>query len=362
MESASFIQQGGLARQSGFAYPAVLALALLVPLFFILQKKRIFSRPALNLTMADWDGSAFIWKSAVSRAAVFLARFFASAAFLLSVAALADPIVTKKEKVYASRGTDILFVLDTSPSMAARDISRGIARDSSEAGGGIRSRFEAAREIIMQLAHNNSGQTGLVSFATEAVMTVPVTSDKEFFSRHLGGINIGELGNGSAIGTGLALAVYHLASDASRSKINKCVILLTDGENNRGSIHPLTAARLAQENSITFYVAGLGTKGRVPLEYVDPITGAAYSGYLDSRFDESALRNLAAEGGGLYFAVTTLKELEASLASVAAREQTTQQWYYRAHVTRYYGKFLFASVLCAVSAWIIKKIILKESL
>jgi Ca-activated chloride channel family protein len=362
MEPASFMPQDNIAPQSGFACPVVLALALLVPLFFILQKKGIFSRPALNLTMADWNGSAFIWKSAVSRTAVFLTRVFASVSFLLAVAALADPIVTKKEKVYASRGTDILFVLDTSPSMAARDISRGGAREMPEAGGGIHSRFDAAREIIMQLAQNNSGQTGIVSFATEAVMTVPVTSDKDFFSRRLGGIKIGELGNGSAIGTGLALAVYHLASDAARSKVNKCVVLLTDGENNRGSIHPLTAARLAQENGITFYVAGLGTKGRVPLEYVDPITGAAYSGFLDSRFDESALRELAAEGGGLYFAVTTHKELEASLASVAAREQTKQQWHYRSRVTRYSGKFLFASILCAAFAWVIKKIILKESL
>jgi Ca-activated chloride channel family protein len=337
----------------GFEHPAALTLVLLVPLYYFLCAKGIFARYAIFLTMADWNGTAFVWKNVPSRAAVFLARILITLTFVFAVVSLAEPVVKRQEKVFTSRGMDILFVLDTSPSMAAKDIAHG--------DGLFNSRFDAAREIILNLSRDKPGQMGIVSFASEAVMSIPVTADMDFFSRRLAEIKLGSLGNGSGIGTGLALAVYHLASNAKDAKHNKCVVLLTDGENNKGTIHPLTAARLAQEYGITFYIAGLGTKGRVPLEYVDPVTGTAYSGFFDSHFDETSLKNLAAEGGGLYFAVTTLKGLKMSLEAVAAREQTARTWYYRAETEHFHG-FIFASCGCAVLAWLIKRILLKETL
>ena len=344
--------------QLNFEHPWALLLVLLAPLYVFLRKKRILVRPSVLLTMNDWNGSAFIWKSSIVRAAFFLARGTALLAFLCAVIALAEPCVNKQEKVYESRGTDILFVLDTSPSMAARDILRE--------GAGAVSRFDAAKEIIAQLASQNSGQMGIACFASEAVLVSPATSDMNFFLRRLEEISVGGLGDGSGVGTGLALAVYHLASreiapNAGR-EAKKCAVLLTDGENNTGSIHPLTAARLAEEHGITLYVAGLGTTGRVPIEYVDPKTGAVYAGQLDSRFDERALKELAAEGGGSYFSVTSLQELSASLKHIAAREQTAQAWHYRAERTRFFDKFLLAAIVCGALFFVITKIILKETL
>jgi Ca-activated chloride channel family protein len=343
-------------KSYGFEHPAVLALILLVPLYYFFRSKGIFSRYAVFLTMADWNGTAFVWKNAPSRAAVFLSKIFVALAFVFAVVSLAGPVVKRQEKVFTSRGMDILFVLDTSPSMAAKDIAR-----SGGPGGIFNSRFDSAKEIILNLAQKHPGQMGIVAFASEAVMSVPVTSDMDFFSRRLEEIKLGALGNGSGIGTGLALAVYHLASNAKDAHHNKCVVLLTDGENNRGAIHPLTAARLAQEYGITFYIAGLGTKGRVPLEYIDPATGTTYSGFFDSHFDETSLKNLAAEGGGLYFAVTTLRGLEMSLEAISAREQTNRTWYYRADIEPFHGT-VSAAFACAVFAWLIKRILLKEIL
>jgi Ca-activated chloride channel family protein len=182
--------------------------------------------------------------------------------------------------------------------------------------------------------------------------------------RRLEEISVGALGDGSSVGTGLALAIYHLSSreiaprDARGAK--KCAVLLTDGENNTGSIHPLTAARLAHEYGITLYVAGLGTTGRVPLEYIDPKTGTVYSGQLDSRFDERALKELAEEGGGSYFSITSLRELSALLGQITAFEQTTQAWHFHAEVTRFFDKFLIAAIVCCALFFVLTKIILKE--
>jgi Ca-activated chloride channel family protein len=213
--------------------------------------------------------------------------------------------------------------------------------------------------MIASLAQSNAGQLGLVSFASEAALSVPVTVDRAFFSSRLDEIAVGSLGDASSLGTGLALAVYHLSSTGAQKK---CIVLFTDGENNAGYIHPLTAARLAKEHGITLYVVGIGTKGRVPLDYVDPKSGEAYSGYLDSQFDERALRDVSAEGDGLYFAVTTLRELESSLLSVVEREQTEQAFYTKRADIPHYNTFILAAALCAAFAWLLKRLILKEAL
>jgi Ca-activated chloride channel family protein len=338
-------------ESAGFEHPQALFLALLVPLFFVLRKTGSLCRPAVPLTMADWQGSAFVWKSSVSRIVTFFTLLFANAAFLLSVIALASPIATRTEKVFTTRGTDILFVLDTSPSMASRDIVRETRNTDS--------RFDAAKKIITSLAQNNIGQLGLVAFASEAALTVPVTVDREFFLQRLSELAIGELGDASSLGTGIALAVYHLTSTGAP---RKCIVLFTDGESNAGYIHPLTGARLANEHNISLYVVGIGTKGRVPLEYVDPKSGETYSGYFDSQFDEHALMEISSEGDGLYFAVTTLRELELSLTTVVEREQTTQVFYIKRTDVPYYESFIIAASLCAVFAWVLKRVILQEAL
>jgi Ca-activated chloride channel family protein len=301
--------------------------------------------------MGDWGGSAFVWRSGPAGAASLGAVLLASLGFLCAVIALAGPEARRKEKVFTSLGTDILFVLDTSPSMAARDINAG--------GWDTRTRFEAARAAIGAAAEKDYGQAGILTFASEAALASPVTVDREFFSARLGEITLGALGDSSSIGTGLALAVYHLASTGGQKK---CIVLFTDGENNAGFIHPLTAAALARDKGITLYVAGIGARGRAPLEYRDPKTGRTLSGFLDSRFDEGALRELAAEGGGRYFSVTTLGELGAALEAVALREGSEQSFYYRVETRSFRRQFIAAALGAAALAWVIKRLVLGEAL
>ena len=328
-----------------FENPAAFLLLLLLPLLFILRYLKIFNRITFPAVLADWQGRSFEWKGKPQKFLSGLARIFFTLAFIISVAAFADPVISNQEKVYTSLGTDTVFVVDTSPSMSAKDVD-GLMR------------LDAAKNTIFNLTSNNDGcRFGLVALGSNAAVLVPPTSDHSFFINQLTKISAGGFGNGSAIGDGLSTAVCHLVSSTAPKK---CIVLLTDGENNAGEIHPETAARIASDNSITVYVVGIGSKGKVPIEYTDPSTGKLYSGYLDSNFNPASLKKIATLGNGRYFEAQTIEDLSSILKSVSKLETVTQTYTYRTVGKLFYRQFLTVAIILFCLAWFIRRIILKE--
>lgn len=323
-----------------FQQPLAFLLILCIPLLVLFRKLGIFSAPSFFLILRDWQGDAFEWKAPVRKIARFLSILLFAVGFLSLVVGFAEPVRLHQEKIYTSRGTDIVFVLDTSPSMMARDIA------------GM-SRLDAARQAIVTMVPQTQGTGyGLVAMASEAALVVPPTLDREVFFSRLASLESGGLGDGTALGAGLSTAVYHLSGDAAPKK---CIVLITDGENNSGAIHPDTAARLARDNNITLYVLGLGTRGTVPLEYVDPVTGKVYSGYMESQFDAMGLERMASIGGGRYFGVESSGALSEALATVASQEQSAMSFYLKTREESLYHLFLIASALCFALTWLIRR-------
>ncbi|MBQ0165633.1 MAG: VWA domain-containing protein [Treponema sp.] len=328
-----------------FEHPSAFLLLTLIPLLFILRELKVFARISFPLVLADWKGKVFEWKKGIVHAASIIADILFFAGYICIVAAFAGPTVTRQEKVFTSRGTDVLFVIDISPSMAAYDI-------------GTSSRLDAARQAISVLASSAPGTSfGIVSMASEAALVVPPTQDLSYLTERLVDIRIGELGDGTAIGTGLSVAVYHLAGSSAPKK---CIILLTDGENNAGAVHPLTAAVLAAENDIPVYSLAIGTKGAVPLEYVNPVTGKVYSGYLESGFDDSQLREIASMTGGGCYTVENISALSDALAAVLRRESVTQTYQLRTKTESKASLVLMAAAVAIMLSWIIRRVYLKE--
>jgi Ca-activated chloride channel family protein len=224
--------------------------------------------------------------------------------FLLFTGA-AGPVMKISETVWLNRGADILFVLDISPSMAAVDM------DGSN-------RFNAARVLLKDFANKRpSDGIGLVAVGNDAALLIPPSTDRELLAARLDSLRIGEMGNGTALGMGLAIAAYHMEkSKAPR----RAVVLISDGENNAGAIHPETAAAMLKEVSASLWVIGVGSGGEVPIDYVDPHTRMRRTGLIDSSYDRDALVRMAAAGGGTWIHAPSADAFAAAFAGVDDQE------------------------------------------
>jgi Ca-activated chloride channel homolog len=78
------------------------------------------------------------------------------------------------------------------------------------------------------------------------------------------------------------------------------MIVLTDGENNRGAIDPRTAAKAAAAFNIRIYTIGVGTEGMAPVPVGQGVFGLLYENRL-VRIDEPLLTDIATTTGGRYF-------------------------------------------------------------
>ena len=328
-----------------FKNPLAFLLLLFIPLLFILRRLKVFTRISFYSTIADWNGKPFGWHRPFRNFMSVLSSVFLCAGYIIMVISLAEPVIYKQERVYTSRGTDIVFVLDVSPSMAARDFQG-------------KRRIDVSKEAISSLCLQNPGVSyGLVAMGGEAMVVVPPTEDTALFVRRLNETAIGSLGDGTAIGTGICTAVYHLVSSGAPKK---CIVLVTDGENNAGAIHPETAAELSEKNGIAVYALGVGTSGSVPIDYVDPVTGKEYSGYLNSTFDADALRSVAKSGGGRYFEILSAADLSLALSVISRNEGTVQSYHTKTTGRYFYGSLLFLSMACIVLGWFIRRVYLQE--
>ena len=324
-----------------------LLLFLLIPLYIVLKKRGILAKPSFYLSFSDWKGSGFVWKHPLRTFSTILSRILFFLAFVCMIFALANPVLTRQEKVYTSSGAKIVFVLDTSPSMAALDM------------GGM-SRLNLAKEIIASVVSQMKGISfGLIAMGSEAVSLVSPTEDHDFFMDQLYKTEIGEMGEGTAIGVGISAAMYHLGP---RYSAHRSIVLLTDGENNGGFIHPHTALELAVGDGIPIYTIGLGTVGTVPIEYTDSQTGKKYSGYLESHFDDGLLRTIAKESGGEYFRAESFMLLKDALMHIVKKEDVSQTYYIEEKKQNYYEKFLYVAFFSLIVGWSIKRFYLREFL
>lgn len=339
-----------------FNNPYAFLFLILVPLYYALKKIDFFTPMSFPLTIFDWNTGE---KGQISKDFKFLKFFLyfsniiGIVGFVFFVFALADPIIHTQEKIYTSKGTEILFVLDTSPSMAAKDISvvNGLKTESIN-------RFESAKRGIETLLNATSGASfGLVAMAKEAAILVPPTDDFDFFRKQLDSVTIGEFGDGTAIGIGLSSAVFHLSSSSAPKK---AIVLITDGENNAGSVHPETAANLAKDNGINLYVIGIGTRGTVPIEYVNPENGKIVSGFYESEFDSSELEKLSLIAGGQYFGLEEFKSLLDSLALISKKESVVQTYHIRSIDVLCFKKFLYLAAIFFLTSWVFKRLFLRE--
>jgi Ca-activated chloride channel family protein len=227
-------------------------------------------------------------------------------ALTLAILAMARPQQGVSMSETETKGVDIVLALDISPSMAAEDF-----RPKNR----IFVAKETAQEFIRQRPHD---RIGIVAFAATAFTQCPLTLDHGALIELLQSLEIGMAEDGTAIGTGLATAVRGLRTSRTTSRV---VVLLTDGQNNRGSIDPLSGAEIAHAYGIRVYTVLVGRGGVVPVPVDDPVAGRRIE-MMRMDVDDAVLRDIARITGGRFYRAEDTEALTAIYAAIDRLERT----------------------------------------
>ena len=290
--------------------PVFLILLIVIPLMLIVSQRlpRRTILPIIRFSDFNHGFAAGVQKmrQSLSVKAMPLLRVLRFIVLSLLIITLARPQLSQSREHNIAQGIDILLVLDISESMRAEDFVGS-------------NRIQTAKSVITEfLAHRENDRIGLVIFAGESFTLCPLTLDYRVLSELLSDVEIGQLEDGTAIGDALATATHRLRASASKTKI---VILLTDGENNAGSIAPETAAVLSASDEIKVYTIGMGKEGGARIPYADTTFGKRYREVL-TYLDEGTLKQIANATGGRYFRATDTQSLKQIYAEIDRFEKT----------------------------------------
>jgi len=183
------------------------------------------------------------------------------------------------------KGIDIIIALDCSKSMLAQDIKP--------------TRLDRAkREVYDLLTMLKGDRVGLVAFAGTAFLQCPLTLDYDAYNLFLNALTPDFLPVG---GTNLSAAIYTAISGFdSKSKSEKAIILITDGENTEAG-DPLKAAEDARKAGIKLFSIGVGRQDGVPIPSKEGGFKKDGAGNIIlSRLDENTLKKMAVSTLGTY--------------------------------------------------------------
>jgi Ca-activated chloride channel family protein len=286
-----------------FEYPYLLFLlvvpVLLVVRYLWLEIKE--KRPHLRVSSAD------AWKAG-GRSVLEVVRHFPFvlriAALSLIIVAIARPRSSSQVEKVDTEGIDIIFAMDVSTSMLARDFTPD--------------RLSAAKDIAIEfIADRPSDRMGIVVFAGESYTQCPLTTDRATLINLMKEVQTDLIEDGTAIGNGLATAVARMKDSDAKSRV---VILLTDGVNNMGEIHPEMATEIAKTYGIRVYTIGVGANGEAPYPVQTP--WGVEMRRVKVEIDEDLLKNIADGTGGRYFRATDNTKLSEIYQEIGRMEKT----------------------------------------
>lgn len=237
------------------------------------------------------------------------------------VVAMAGPQFGTSLSEVRSEGIDLVVAIDVSNSMECEDLRPN--------------RMEAARRAMSQLIDKLRGdRLGIVVFAGEAFVQLPITSDRSAAKLFLNAVNTNSVGTqGTAIGAAIDLARESFDEGSPGSK---AIIVITDGENHEDDAEG--AARAAAEAGIVVHTIGMGTPegGALPIRKNGQVVGFRKDqngNTVVSRLNEPMLERIAAEGKGMYVRATStssgMEQLVADLRTLNTSEKSS--YMYTAH-------------------------------
>ncbi|MBQ4278802.1 MAG: VWA domain-containing protein [Rikenellaceae bacterium] len=205
----------------------------------------------------------------------------------LVVVALARPQFGSKLREVRRTGIELMLAVDVSNSMLAEDFEPNRLE---------RTKFAITR-LIDQLKQD---QVGLIVFAGDAYVQLPITSDYATARNFVNNVSTDMVSRqGTAMGAAIELASNSFSSGSEGSRV---LILISDGENHDDD--PVAAAKAAAERGIKIYTIGIGTPEGAPIRLDNDFIKDEQGNIVVSKLDEATLEQVALATGGGYIRST----------------------------------------------------------
>lgn len=279
-----------------FEDPIYLWLLWLIPLLALVRlvmwrrrkgKLRKFGDPALvSQLMPD-----------VSKYRPSVKFWLLNAALAVLIVMLARPQMGAKISHEKRNGIEAIICMDISNSMLAEDV--------------VPSRLDKSKMLVENMVdHFTNDKIGLVVFAGDAFVQLPITSDYVSAKMFLQNIDPSLI---QTQGTDIARAInVAMRSFTQQDKVGRAIIVITDGEDHEGGAEQAAAA--AKKKGINVFILGVGsTKGApIPLgngDYLKDESGQTVM----SALNEQMCQQIAKAGSGTYIHVDNTSDAQEQL-------------------------------------------------
>ena len=220
--------------------------------------------------------------------------FIFSIAFL--IIGISNPQIGTKMEEVKREGVDLMIAIDLSHSMMAQDIKPN--------------RLERAKQAISRLIDKLEGdRIGLVVFAGEAYVQLPITTDYSAAKLFLSTVNTSIIPTqGTKIGNAIDLCVKSFDQENNQ---NKAIIIITDGENH--DEEAISSAKIAQEQNIYIHTLGMGLTKGGPIPIYNKYGSTSEfrkdreGNIIITKLNETILKEIAQAGMGTYIRANNSK-------------------------------------------------------
>ena len=269
-----------------FESPIFLYLLILIPILFVIRLLNIRQRRKKLRKFGDPS----LLKELMPDVSVFRSEvkfWLAMGALALLIVMLARPQMGTKISHEKRNGIETIITLDISNSMLAEDV--------------VPSRLDKSKMLVENMVdHFTNDKIGLIVFAGDAFVQLPITSDYVSAKMFMQSIDPSLIATqGTDIAQAITMAMNSFTQD---DKVGRAIIVITDGEDHEGG--SLEAAQAAKKKGMRVFVLGVGDTKGAPIPSGD-------GGYMTdnagqtvmSALNEDMCRQIAQAGGGAYIHV-----------------------------------------------------------
>lgn len=304
-----------------FANPAYLYLLLLLPVLLVgYALMRHFRRKRI-LRFADSEQAAALMPS-VSRSKGWVRMILFTLAFGCFIIGIARPQIGAKLSEHKAKGVEVMICLDVSNSMLAQDYSP--------------CRLDRAKLAISRFVDKlQEDRIGLIVFAGQSFVQLPITTDYVSAKMFLGSVNTESVPvQGTAIGDAIRTALRSFSAQSSKSRV---IIIITDGENHEDDAVAMAAQ--AAESGVRVFTLGVGSPEGKPIPMGGELLKDKDGNIVVTKLDEKTLQEIADAGNGAYVRagnsefglnpiIDSIRKMDAEEFSSVVFEEFDEQYMY----------------------------------